>query len=1026
MTLPALGKTINVGPGTRQGLWYSLSARDGLPYSIYDILQDRDGRLWMAAGWDGVGVCCFDGSQFTFFTTADGLPSNMVLGLLQDRHGHLWFATREGAGRFDGRQFSALTTVDGLVDNQVKTILEDGHGHLWFGTQRGISRYDGQTFTNFTTDNGLADNQVNAILKDQQNRLWCGTASGVSHYDGSRFINYPCGGSVRALAMDHQGTLWAGTRSGQLSRWEGGAFVPIKQLFNGGITAITTDDQGHLWCASGMHGVYRFNGTQWSVFTQSDGLVNNQVHSLKIDQQGNLWCGTFFGMSRYDQASMTHFTTAEGLVHNGVMSILEDRQGRLWFGTWDGVSCYDGKNFTRVKPLDGWAVWSIVEDRQGHLWFACAFRNGVLRFDGEQYTHYTTEDGLANNGVQSMLEDRQGRLWFGTSGDGVSCFDGQAFKTFTSTDGLAYKSGSLHVLLEDHQGQLWFGCAGGGVSCYDGRQFTPITAAEGLVDEEVPAILEDHQGRLWFGGTNSLSCYDGNTFTTFTTFTPTDGLAYGRVMAMMEDRQGHLWIGGTGGLSRYDGRVFQALSHQEGLIYDVVHALHQDAHGDVWIGTEGGITRCRPATDPPHVRLQAVIADQRYTPEHNIQLADSQKLVVFEFQGQSLTTPPEQLAYVYQLEGYDADWQPSYANRIEYQTLPLGDYTFRVKAVDRDLNYSQEAQVRLTIEPDALIESLNAALDQSNAQGEFVGQSAALRRVLAQLHQLAPSDLTVLIQGETGTGKGLAARTLHQLSPRQSAPFVQVTCGAIPEPLIESELFGHERGAFTGAVSRRLGKVELAQGGTFFLDEIGDMPQAAQVKLLRLLEERTFERVGGGQTLEAKVRVVAATNRDLRQMVQDGTFREDLFFRLQGFEVHLPPLRERQEDIPLLALYFIDPQAAHLGKQVTSLSPGAEAALVAYRWPGNVRELQHAIERAVVMCKGEIIQTEDLTLDNKPSAALPPSTLATLEENERRHIRTVLDQTGGRISGPQGAATILGVPESTLRARMKKLGLPRK
>ena len=277
---------------------------------------------------------------------------------------------------------------------------------------------------------------------------------------------------------------------------------------------------------------------------------------------------------------------------------------------------------------------------------------------------------------------------------------------------------------------------------------------------------------------------------------------------------------------------------------------------------------------------------------------------------------PDGMVYVYRLQGHDADWRVAYDGRVEYQDLPLGDYTFQVQAVDRDLNYSEPAQVQLSIVPDPHRQALAEALSAGVGGEEFVGQSPALRRVQEQLRQVAPAELTVLILGETGTGKGLAARTLHQLSPRRAASFIQVTCGALPEPLIESELFGHEKGAFTGAASRRLGKVELASGGTLFLDEIGDMPLSAQVKLLRLLEEGTFERVGGERVLEAQVRIVAATNRDLRQEVHDGTFREDLYFHGGGNS-------QRASQVPH-AVWTVDVQAEQhleLGHGVVDAHP---------------------------------------------------------------------------------------------------------
>jgi formate hydrogenlyase transcriptional activator len=400
-------------------------------------------------------------------------------------------------------------------------------------------------------------------------------------------------------------------------------------------------------------------------------------------------------------------------------------------------------------------------------------------------------------------------------------------------------------------------------------------------------------------------------------------------------------------------------------------------------------------------------------------------VVAFEFQGRSLYAAWDQMAYVYRLEGYETAWQVTYARRVEYTDLPLGNYVFQVQAVDPELHYSAPVSVRLTVEPDPHRDGLTRTLRQGGPAGQFVGTSAALRQVQRQLAQVAPTELTVLILGETGTGKGLAARRVHELSRRRDRAFIQVNCGAIPEGLVESELFGHEKGAFTSAVSRQLGKVELAQGGTLFLDEIGDLPLEAQGKLLRLLEEGTFERVGGSETLVADVRVVAATNRTLEAMVDDSRLRADLYYRLQGFEVHLPPLRERQDDIELLALYFAECMAVHLHQPVPELSPAVLARLRSYDWPGNVRELEHAIQRAVIVGDGRLLRPENLALGlarEDPDREAPVRTLA---DQERHYIVQVLEQVGWVLSGDRGAAARLGLPVSTLRSRMKKLGITR-
>jgi DNA-binding NtrC family response regulator len=482
-------------------------------------------------------------------------------------------------------------------------------------------------------------------------------------------------------------------------------------------------------------------------------------------------------------------------------------------------------------------------------------------------------------------------------------------------------------------------------------------------------------------------------------------------------------------VSRYDGLVFQQLTREDGLPHDEIRGLLQDRLGDVWIGTGGGLSRFRPCFTEPTVRLKDVIADRRYGGVSEIQLTTSQKHLAFEFQGISWTTRPGSMAYTYRLVGHESSWQAAYTGRVVYQDLSLGQYSFQVRAVDRDLNYSEPAVVQVTVGPDPYVEALNEALRATGTEHEFIGKSPALMQVQDQLAEVAPSDAAVFIAGETGTGKGLAARSLHGLSPRKSGPFIQINCGPIPDSLVESELFGHERGAFTGAVRRKLGKLELADKGTLFLDEIGDLSLEAQTKLLRFLDEHAFERVGGRQLVRADVRVVSATQPRSAADDRSGEFPPDLYFRLQVFPVRLPPLRERGEDVALLATFFMERMAAHLNKKITHISPAAVRLLENYNWPGNVRELEHTVQRAVIVCKGTRIDAGDIsvapTLQEAPTGGPPPEELVTLETFERRYIQRVLEQAGWVVSGTRGAAAVLGLKESTLRARMRKLGIKR-
>jgi formate hydrogenlyase transcriptional activator len=310
--------------------------------------------------------------------------------------------------------------------------------------------------------------------------------------------------------------------------------------------------------------------------------------------------------------------------------------------------------------------------------------------------------------------------------------------------------------------------------------------------------------------------------------------------------------------------------------------------------------------------------------------------------------------------------------------------------------------------------------------GEIIGQSAALRRVLKGVETVAPTDSTVLIRGETGTGKELVARALHSLSPRRDRTFVKLNCAAIPTGLLESELFGHEKGAFTSAITQKVGRFELAHRGTLFLDEVGDIPPQLQPKLLRVLQEQEFERLGSTHTIRVDVRLVAATNRDLAQMVADGQFRSDFYYRLNVFPIVLPPLRERREDIPMLARHFTQRFARRMGRRIETIPAAVMEALVRYPWPGNIRELGNVIERAVILSPGPALHIPPGDL--QPGAApaeVPASAAVTLADAEREHILRALRAAHWVLRGPNGAAARLGMKRSTLQWKMKKLGISR-
>ncbi|MGB6686528.1 MAG: sigma 54-interacting transcriptional regulator [Terracidiphilus sp.] len=337
-----------------------------------------------------------------------------------------------------------------------------------------------------------------------------------------------------------------------------------------------------------------------------------------------------------------------------------------------------------------------------------------------------------------------------------------------------------------------------------------------------------------------------------------------------------------------------------------------------------------------------------------------------------------------------------------------------------DIEDRKQVEQRLQHENAALREEI----DRASMFEEIVGISPALRAVLSRVSRVAPTDSTVLITGETGTGKELIARAVHRRSHRSSRPFVSVNCAAIPRELIASELFGHEKGAFTGAVQRRVGRFELAEGGTIFLDEIGELPTETQIALLRVLQEREFERVGGTGSIRTNVRVIAATNRDLQAAIAESTFRSDLFYRLNVFPIEVPPLRERREDIPLLVAYFIDRFARKAGKSFRVVNKQSLELLQSYTWPGNIRELQNVIERSVIVCDTEDFSVDESWLSRQPLSNEPkgqPELTRELAAQEQEIIESALRESKGRVSGPSGAAVKLGIPGSTLDSKIRSL-----
>ena len=1043
-------------PLSTQGTWRTYTPLDGLPSILLTcVTGGQDGFLWFGT-WDS-GLCRFDGEVFQTFDAQDTLGDCRIGALHQDQQNRLWIGTAfKGLWVYDGETFRSVGTD--RVPFYVSWLSEDRDGRLWYGGERSLGYYDGVQVRDLAPDyvsvlgsEGEAqfrDFECWGIGQDIHGRLWFGAADLIC-YDGGDFHRYRAveGGIVPieadqpyrvhyAVGQDAEGQVWI-AGGDQVWRHDGRAFKAMSFPTGHGVRAIQCDADGRMWFHTIGGGTLWYDGETFHAFTTRDGLASDNIQEVCRDREGHLWFATWGGgASCYDPISLERLFPVGGKPGGEPQALCPEGYQRVWVGLGQPAGAdqtLEGPSLARWEKagceflnVDLGDCCAICVDPHGGLWFGGT--SGLLHYDGRRFSPLKSDVGWTGKAVTALAVDAQGHLYIAhEDAQGrelqLTCYDGRCFRVLWHRE-KRYIYHLISALYVTQQDTLWFGIGGhGGFEVAEGLghwhgNVTFYTQADGLVDDRITALMEDGEGHLWIATLGGISRFDGHSFQNYT---PAEGLPNPRVHDLCADPQDRLWLATDAGLVCYDGQAFQTVWLPQ-LGFPL--RLCWDGTDGLWIGTRHSVVRYRPQAVPPKVRLLPNPVDAANLTVTEDAVTTETQPVIFEYRGMSFRTHPRDMLYTYRLMEHQTEWQPpTHQQRAVYRALPPGDYTFQVRALDRDLNVSETVTADLQVVPDPHLAALHDALSAASPAGEFVGESAALRRVQQQLAEVASTDLTVLILGETGTGKGLAARAVHALSPRQTGPFITVSCGALPDRLVECEIFGHEKGAFTGAHSRKLGKVEVAQGGTFFLDEIGDLPLEAQVKFLRLLEEKTFERVGGTRELRAEVRVVAATNRNLEEMVREGAFRADLFYRLQEFEVELPPLRQRSADIPLLAHYFMGKMAAHLNKKVTALSREALSRLQAYPWPGNVRELEHVIKRAVVVCDGTTLQGDDLALETAPRAIAPPK--LTPEEYEREYLKEALEESGWVVKGPRGAAARLGLPETTLRNRLKKLGLRR-
>ncbi|NKB71902.1 MAG: AAA domain-containing protein [Candidatus Latescibacteria bacterium] len=949
------------------------------------------------------------------FSGADGLASLQIEHIAEDAAGALWFASwDQGVSRFDGERFSTFTRADGLGGNCVLAVYLDRKGRLWFGTNKGLCYYDGRTFQ--PLDGAGGPQEVSYLFEDRQGRLWLSGANFLGYYDGRRLHNlhlafYKATGRnctyCWGIAQDGHGDIWIGA-SQALVRFDGVAFELVhprlEAVSDTTIFCLDQSPAGDLWIGCNRD-VWRYDGRQFHALGKQFEL-EAPLRKIRHDRSGCTWlCTTGQGALCYDGLEAIRFAAEDGLPYDKVNDVFVDGDNQIWFATWGGGVCATNgrtvQNFTRLDGLPRNEVHALLEDRHGRIWAACkSFRSNEHLQELAYYDGSGFQICRAGAGTMALCQDEKGRLWLGGS-QGLIAYEEGRFEDVPLTAEWKNAAGwdaGVHALAVDGQGRLLLGH----LVVEDGLTYWQISRLEGShlaricrqqtgqrdAKQYISSICVGRQNEIWFslgcwaraengGGIGKWSEAEGVAL-----YTAADGLADNRVFDLAEDDRGDLWLATYGGLSRFDGRRFHNYTTVDGLPNDRVWCICPDRQGHLWFGTDGGIARYDGRAFQhmrylPSAAVNAIVQDCHGV----LWFAARNGLVRYDPKGFAATPArrPERLDGV----------------------------------VDR-------------------CEKMAATAPGQLDRPAMVGQSRAIRRVEAAVDTVAATDMTVLILGETGTGKSLVARMLHDNSRRCAGPFVQVNCGAIPDGLAESELFGHEKGAFTSAIKRKIGRFEQAAGGTLFLDEVGDLSATSQQSLLQVLEEGTFCRVGGEKTNRADVRVVAATNVDMTEAIQARAFRQDLYYRLKGFTIAVPALRERAEDIPVLARHFAAQFARQLGKSVPAIEFARHSLASNHDWPGNVRELAHLMHRAVLMANGpvrldEIIENQSIGLqaeDHGPVAMDEFERRA--DEREKRYLTKALEASQWQVAGKEGAATQLGVHPEKLRARMKKYALKRR
>jgi ligand-binding sensor domain-containing protein len=988
---------------------------------VQSICEDKQGMLWIGTLGGGLNKFDRDTEKFTIYKNGPGddtsLSDDNVWSIHEDRSGILWIGTDNGLNRYN-RETNNFRNYKkepkDSLQNRVRIIYEDRAGVLWVGTDDGLLEYNRERNIFILYQNKPGEdsnhNKVRAISEDEPGILWIGTEGGLQKFDGEKrnFINHQVitnnftaleDKPISTLYYENQsGILWIGTRREGLYRLnkKEKEITPYisssddpNSLSHNDVRVIYTDRSGLIWIGTDGGGINKFDpkGKKFVLYVNNPldpiSLNNNDIMAICNGNGRMVWIGTRGGgVNKFDlkNSQFTHYEIGADVNdkpgRNSIQAVWEDRTGRLWVGTERaGLYWFDKKmkkcNLFKKGPISSEEnILDIYVDEDNVLWIG-SLDGGLIKFeeDREKYKNYKNTPGdpntLSNNKVYSIYKDRSGIFWIGTAGGGLNKFDKEKEKfqcyrpIIGNTESLSHDF--IFTIYEDKKNTLWIGTNGGGLNKFDREKetFTAYTMKDGLPNNVIYAILDDDDGNLWISTNKGLSKFNPET-NEFRNYTIRDGLQgyeFNREVACISN--GEMFFGGITGLNSFYPVKLEVKSSAPPIVITSFKRWNKDAK-----------------------------LDKSITENKKIELSYKDDFISFEFAALSFTDP-EMNQYAYKLEPVNEDWiRLGNKHDIDFPNLEPGQYTFRVKGSNSDGVWNEEGtSIKIIVNPPFWktwwfrvlfvlfiagaifvfvrrrirnIEKANILLKKEMTAlkdglftdnlknpenfSEIITQSKQMHAIFHTIETIEKSNLPVLITGETGTGKELIARAIHKVS-RREGNFVEKKVGGLDDTEFRTEL---------------LSLMKQAENGTLFLDEIGDISPHSQVALLRLIKLREYSPQGKQTQQSTNVRIITATNRDLKAMIESGEFRRDLYFRLKIHEIDLPPLRERKEDIHLLVDHFLDLSARKLNKKVPDVPVELLPILESYDFPGNITELGGMVYNAMTTHQDGILSLVDI------------------------------------------------------------------